>query len=452
VFEKTVRILLLCAVAGCASPTKETVAWLEPSATPRSDKETSERAEPALSEKPSLRALLHVALERNPRIHAARERALASTELSAIGRSLPDPQIMLGWYETPVETRVGPQEASFGVQQRIPWPSKLSARADLGRTTAQREVVAYERVARDVLVETAQTAYEIAYLDEAIEIAAGIAPLLERYTAAAARDDTGSALSELFRAETQRAQLDNDRVLLAELRAAEEEHLRALLDLSVGAPVGTPLVAVPPLEETGFEELLALAQAHNQELKEAGIAVEEAALRTSLARKDRLPDFTLGYMRIFTGSVETVVPLPDNGKDAQIFSLGLSVPLWANKNSARIRNARALERAAIQEHLQARLSLRSRLARVWFRVGNAQRLARLYGEVLVPRAQRSARTAEDLLAAGKGTLAGNVETIAVLHNFRLAAARARADYGQAVADLEAVLGRPLTLSPEGSKQ
>ena len=46
---------------------------------------------------------------------------------------------------------------------------------------------------------------------------------------------------------------------------------------------------------------------------------------------------------------------------------------------------------------------------------------------------------------------GNIETVAVLHNFRLAAARARADYGQAVAALEAVIGRPLTRTERGSK-
>ena len=50
---------------------------------------------------------------------------------------------------------------------------------------------------------------------------------------------------------------------------------------------------------------------------------------------------------------------------------------------------------------------------------------------------------EDLAAAGKGSTAETLETIAVLSNFRLAVARARADHGQAVAELEAIVGRPL---------
>ena len=95
--------------------------------------------------------------------------------------------------------------------------------------------------------------------------------------------------------------------------------------------------------------------------------------------------------------------------------------------------------------------MRHRLARSWYRVGNTQRLVRLYADVLVPRAAAAAETAEALHAAGKGTLAGTVETIAVLHNFRLAAARARADHGQAVADLEALLGRPFALDAGGDR-
>ena len=122
------------------------------------------------------------------------------------------------------------------------------------------------------------------------------------------------------------------------------------------------------------------------------------------------------------------------------------MPVWANRNAASIRRAEALQRAAREGRRDAALRLRMRLARAWFQVGNAQRLARLYGEVLVPRAEVAARTAEDLHTAGKGTLAGTIETIAVVQNFRLAAARAHSDYGQAVAELEAILGQPLSHS------
>jgi len=438
-------------LAGCAHTDSDddvaSFVWAETPSTATRVKAPS--TAPVLSERPPLEEILRVALLRNPRIHAARERAAAAAEMPAIASALPDPRFMLGWYETPVETRVGPQEWSLGVRQTIPFPSKLSARSDLSKTLARRAVVAYDRVVRDVLVEVVRTVHELAYLDDAIEISAGIGGLLERYAAAAGSE---APLNELFRAETQRAQLENDRALLAELRATEDEHLRGLLDLPGLGAIRGPRPPTPPPVHADFDALVEIATAHNQELREAGLDVEAAALRTSLARRDRLPDLTLGYTRLLTGTLDpSLGNPPGNGKDAQIFHFDLTLPIWANKNRARIRHAEALERAATRDRADTRLRVRQRLARAWYRVGNTERLVRLYADVLVPRAAAAAETAEDLQAAGKGTLAGTVETIAVLHNFRLAAARARADHGQAVADLEALLGRPLALDVGGER-
>jgi outer membrane protein TolC len=400
----------------------------------------------ALPAEPTLSDLLEIALVRNPRIRAARERALAQTHTARIDSGLPDPKLLLGWYESPVETRVGPMEYSLSIRQDIPWPGKLSAQADLGATTARRQSLLYEIVVRDVIAEVVRSAHELAYFDEAIDISASIAPLLERYAAAAS--GTTTPLPELYRAETQRVQLDNDRIVLAELRAAESERLAALLDLPADAIVGTPRPPEPPALGVGYREMLETARAHNQELSAAGIAVEAAALRTRLAERERLPDLSVGYSHIFVGDGGS--GLAESGQDARIFHLGLTLPLWVGKDSARVQRAKALERAAMQDRRDAEASIRTDLSRTWFEIGNSRRLWRLYRDVLIPRAEAAARSAEDLQRSGKGTLAGSLETIAALHNFRLAAARARADYGRALAKVETILGRPLESDrPEG---
>ncbi len=381
---------------------------------------------------------MRIALARNPRIQAARARATAAAEAPAIEGALPDPRLMLGWYATSVETRVGPQELSLGISQMIPFPSKLSAKRDIASALAARARIAYERTVRDVLVRLVHATHELAYLDEAIEITAQLAPLLERYVARAAQ---ASPARDLFRAETQRAELENDRVVLAELRVVEQQRINSLLNLPAATRIGRPRTGETPPVTASFEQLLAIARRHNQELKEAGLARQVAALRTTLARRQRLPDFTIGYTRIFTDNLITN-PI-GNGEDAEIIQFGLTLPLWPSKNSARESQAKAAERAAIRDEQALRLDLRVSVARAWQRAGSARRLDRLYRDVLVPRAEQAAKTAEDLMTSGKGTLAGSVETIAVMHNFRLAHARARADYGQAVANLEAALGRPL---------
>ncbi len=403
----------------------------------------------ALADGATLRDLLALALARNPRIHAARQKALASAEAGTVQGALPDPKLLLGWYAESVQTRVGPQEYSLGLQQAVPFPSKLRLRKELGDTLAARDRVAWERTIRDVLAEVVRAAHELRYIDAAVAISADIAPLLERYTAAAAGNDQ-DPLSNLFRAETQRAQLENDRVILAELRAVEVERLLALLDLPTDTAFGTPRAPAALTITANYDDLLKIARKHNQEVVEAGFDVQAAAIQSELARKSRWPDFTVGYMHVFTERLSPSVGNPaGNGDDAQILQFGMTLPVWANKNAAAIRRAQAMQRVAVQSRRGKALRVRTQLARAWFDVGNAKRLVDLYHTVLVPRAELAARTAEDLHASGKGSLNGTIETIAVLHNFRLAAARARADYGQAVATLESVLGRPLAVLKGG---
>jgi len=438
-------LILLLLLAGCATAARPVPEPRPFVPVPRADAESRQASDPHLEAEvpvPSdLVGYLALALERNPKIRAARERVLAMEEGAREVGWLPDPNVVVGWYAVPVETRVGPQNWSLTLRQPIPFPTKLGTRSELGETEARRARIVYERTVRDVLTEVVDAAWEIAYLDEATAISGGIAALLDRYSATAAGDE--SPLSELFRAETQRAQLDNDRVMLTELRAAEATRMRALLSLPPRTEIATPGRPEVPRIEARWEDLLERMVAKNQEMIEAGLSLESAALRTSLAEQRRVPDLTLGVTRIFTGKIEDAMVEPENnGQDPLIFTLGLTIPLWVPKNNAAIRQARALERAAAEEQTAAAQQARVRLARAWYRLGKAERLSRLYEEVLVPRARIAARTAEDLHASGKGSLSGTLETVAVLHNFRLAAARARADHAQALAALEAVLGQP----------
>ena len=398
---------------------------------------------------PDLVLLLETALTRSPLIRAAQARANAALEGATVEGALPNPQLLVGWYETSVETRVGSQEWSVGVRQAIPFPTKLDARADIEISESKRMRIAYERAARDVLVEVVKVAHEIAYIDQALAVSAEIAALLERYTVAAAGQDTSSLVSELFRAETQRAQLDNDRVTLAELRVVEAQRMRSLLDLSPETPIGTPTLSAVPQVRSSVAELLRVAEIHNQELREAGISLETARLRTSLAEQRHLPDLSVGVTSIRTDRLSSSLGVnpKGNGADPLIVQLGVTLPIWLQKDAAAIRRARLLERAASLQRMDAIQKTRDRVARAWFQVGNAQRLSRLYDEVLIPRAAVAARTAEDLLASTKGTLGGVLETIAVYHNFRLAGARARADHGRAIAELERAIGQPFEALP-----
>jgi len=81
----------------------------------------------SLAEEPGILALyLSQALEGNDTLQRARAEFRVSTEKSRQTGILPDPKLAVQYYLQPVETRTGPQNASIGISQSLPWFNKLS--------------------------------------------------------------------------------------------------------------------------------------------------------------------------------------------------------------------------------------------------------------------------------------------------------------------------------------
>jgi len=62
----------------------------------------------------------------NNRLRSARSEFRAGTERIRQAGVLPDPKLSVQYYLEPVETRTGPQNASFCLTQAVPWFNKLS--------------------------------------------------------------------------------------------------------------------------------------------------------------------------------------------------------------------------------------------------------------------------------------------------------------------------------------
>jgi outer membrane protein TolC len=76
-----------------------------------------------------LQELVNEALMNNPQIQAAYNNWQAAEEKIKQVSSLPDPMASYTYFGESVETKVGPQEAKYGLSQKIPFPGKLSLKA-----------------------------------------------------------------------------------------------------------------------------------------------------------------------------------------------------------------------------------------------------------------------------------------------------------------------------------
>ena len=111
----------------------------------------------------NLKSLKEIALKENPGIKAAFNQWYSSLEKITTEGALPDPSLAFGYFVSPVETRLGPQEYRAGVHQKIPWFGTLKFRSQAAEKKARADYHLLEQKANTIL-EKLTVAYYEAYL------------------------------------------------------------------------------------------------------------------------------------------------------------------------------------------------------------------------------------------------------------------------------------------------
>ena len=85
----------------------------------------------------TLEDYFQIAAENNPGLLAKYKNFEAAMQRVAQVSSLPDPNLSFGYFISPVETRVGPQQARFSLTQMFPWFGTLSAQENAASLLAE---------------------------------------------------------------------------------------------------------------------------------------------------------------------------------------------------------------------------------------------------------------------------------------------------------------------------
>jgi len=439
-------LLLLGVLAGFAVGVSPLVAGEPPASAPPPP--PSEQIVKAVEEAP-LRGLLESVLERNPRIAALEASARAAAQKAPQARALPDPMLGVTAYPLAPQTRVGPQQASVSLSQRFPWFGRLGLQeqAAVHDADAARDQVESARLR--MVTESRRLYYELGFL-QALEQAVreDRATLAHYEELARARYASGVGLDQAvvkIQAEITR---DDARLLdFATQQARQVSRLNALRD----RPEGTA-VQVDPLPRYGrvrldHEALRGRALGFRPELAEARARTERARALTGVARRQYVPDVTLGLTYTFVGDrtdpAGRAMPPPDDGQDILGVAGGVNLPIWWGKLRAGVReglegeaSAAQMERSVITGIDQSLGDLLVRIPLTWDRLN-------LFEKVLGIQAEQSLRSAEAAYAAGTLGALDLLGAEGVLLDVKIATARARADYATALAELEGAVGGPV---------
>ena len=125
------------------------------------------------------------------------------------------------------------------------------------------------------------------------------------------------------------------------------------------------------------------------ELKAMDAEIVAAGRRTELARKEYLPNVTVGVNYTDIANSTSGRRPSDDGKDAVAVMASINLPIWYGKLAAGVRQARHRQRAASLARHQRANDLASTLKLVLYRFRDAERKVDLYRNTLIPKATQA---------------------------------------------------------------
>jgi len=389
----------------------------------------------------SVADLVNYAYKTNAMIQAARQSWKGVIERYRVETAYPDPELGFSSYPKPLMATY-----EVMISQMIPFPGKLSQMGEVAKAEIEMARLELDKALRDTIVGIRESYHELWYIKEAKKVVALNRDLLEhiRKAGETAYAQDRATFFDVVKAQSQLAQLQYDAVLLEELEQTEKAQLNSLLNrppqsglkLSEGEPL-------PPLVYT-LEEIYDLARKNREEIRLAEAEIKKARAKLGVARYESLPEFRLGasYAR---GNPDMV---PEEFRDSVGVQFGLTIPLWLNKNKGRREEARAEEQKALSMKTAQINETHAMIRNTYFRVKNSERLIRLYRDQLLPQASQAMEVAETWFRQKQGSFTDFIETESVYYNFQLSLARAKADYGRYLAQLEKLSGVSLTQKRE----
>jgi outer membrane protein TolC len=241
--------------------------------------------------------------------------------------------------------------------------------------------------------------------------------------------------------------MENEVSSLADMLVPVAAKLNSAMNRSDDAPLPQAIVSAAPAPTFTDHMLLAWMAQSNPELAAMEFDIARERKGVELADKDYYPDFMLGAeFDQMTKSSEA----PMSPTDPIAIMLSVNIPIWRDKYAAGVRQAKAKQSAALCEKKEKQNSLAAELKMESFNLRNAQRKVSLYRDTLLPKAQQALKSTQASYQTGTAGFSDLIDTQRELLEFQLNYERALADSQQALARLEAIVGRPISAAASNS--
>ena len=188
--------------------------------------------------------------------------------------------------------------------------------------------------------------------------------------------------------------------------------------------------------------MIELLRAQNPELEALDFELQAAKNGVELAKKNFWPDVGVGVGWTDTGSAMNP-GVSDSGKDPIILMFSMNLPIWREGYKAAELQAKANVLKTSHQKKEAENTIIARAERALYDFEDSNRKRKLYGDVLISKAEELLGASETAYKAGTIDFLSLINAQQKLLEFQLYYERATTDNQQELARLEMLVGTEL---------
>ncbi|WKN45393.1 TolC family protein [Tunicatimonas pelagia] len=299
-----------------------------------------------MAQDPTLEDYLAIAAENNPELQAQYKAFEAALEKIPQVTGLPDPTLSFGYFISPVETRVGPQRARFSLNQMFPWFGTLKASGDVAALKAEAQYQAFLDQKNQLFYRVSASYYPLYELNQWLTLERENAEIMESYKTIATTkfENAEGTLVDVLRVDLMLKDATTTIEILEEKRQPLESTFNTLLNQSASTPIEIPdtLIISAEAQEISQDSLFR----ENPVLEELDLKIKASEAQGILAEKQGLPKIGIGLDYVMVGQREDLAPgmsIQDDGQDALMPMVSLSLPLYRGKYRAAKKEAQLMQ-------------------------------------------------------------------------------------------------------------
>jgi len=320
---------------------------------------------------------LKQAAENNPGLQAKYAAFEGAMQRVAQVSALPNPTLSFGYFISPVETRVGAQQARFSLTQMFPWFGTLATKENRASLIAKAKYQEFLNAKNELYYKVKAAWYPLYEVNRVVLLQKENKDILvsyKRLSTTAFKNGKG-AMVDVIRVDIAIENTTTDIKLLENKKKPLLIHFNRLLNRSDSATVKISN-SLQLLEVTaGYRKDSLLKQ--NPILRAFDLRLKAAQEQEDLAYKSGLPQFGVGIDYVVV-SKRKEITLAGNGRDALMPMVSMSLPIFRGKYKAARKEALFAQTVIIASKKEFENNLVSTYEMAWYEVNKAVQLIELY--------------------------------------------------------------------------